>query len=724
MLLNHQGKPIHYAAKPQERELASNRVVKALAAYDPGRLDYHDRDPLVRQRGMKVIEQMLEDPQIQACMLVLRWSVISRGYSVQPADTPAGQEHADFIKHAFEAITGTLEDALGQLTSCTAVGYSLAEKVYRPLSAGKYAGKWGLRAIKSKKPGAFDFDLDEFDNVLGIRALGITTGETLLPLDKFVRWTWRPEYGNPYGTSQLRAAYAAWKRKQLCEKFEMVALDRFGMPTVVGKYPNGTSQADQDLLFDVVKSLQSDNAGIIPDDLVVELLEAKRQGTANFQGAIAHYNTEIALAILGQSLATNQNEKTGSLAQAQVHENTLNLILSIVKRGLEEDVLGEQIVRPLIDFNYGSQEAYPRVVFGPLDPENEKEIAETAKTLVEAQVDPRIVVAWLKDRIDLPEVDEEEEPAQAPGTEPPSDEEVEEEREAQGYSFQPSRALKDYEAKVNFAAVVRELDGLEGDALKATTETIRRMRADLVRKVQSKDLFGKRGSLDDILKLQVRGELTGDLRDALEAATKRALLAGKESGARTVSLPYTAGYAGLSGFLIDWIKAQATLKAGDIKDSLLGKVKQRLILAVQQDLSETQAMALVGEVFDPYLEEEAEAEDIAKAPRLRNLVRTTMTDAYNQGLLDFYENETDGFVLAVAYSAVMDSRTTPLCRTWDGVILKVNDPMVKRMTPPNHYGCRSLWVPLTRKDAFVLTKVTPKEMPMEGFGFHERRAHA
>lgn len=710
-----------YQAKPEVRELASNRVIKALASYDPGRLDYHDRDPLVRARGMKIVEEMLEDPQIKACMLVLRWSVVSRGYSVQPAEIPAGQEHAEFLGHAFTAISGTLEDALGQLTSCTAIGYSLAEKVWRPLTAGKFAGKWGLRAIKSKKPGVFDFELDQFDNILGIRDLGALQGGGLLPLEKFVVWSWMPEWGNPYGTSVLRAAYRPWKRKQLVEKFEAVALDRFGMPTVIGKYPDGTDQATQDALYDIVKSLQSDNAGIIPDDLVIELLEAKRQGTADFQGALNHYNTEIALAILGQSLATNQNERTGSLAQAEVHERTLDLVLTKMERDLEETVVAEQLVRPLIDYNFGPQEAYPRLVFNPRNPEDEQKIAETAKALTEAGVDPRRVIAFIESRIDLPEVEEEESDADpAPAGAPTADEQdLDQERQLQGFAVDLSRALNDYEARVDFAAVASALDGLEGAALLTATDVIRQMRANLEKAIRTKSLFGKAGDLDGITKLQVRGELTGKLRDALQVSLESAVTEGRTSAKATIERitgePHALRYASLAGKLTDWIKNKSGILAGMVKDKLLSDVKQRLILSVQQDLSETQAMALVGEVFDPYLEEDAAAEDIAKAPRLRALVRTNMTDAYNQGLRDFYETETDGFVVAYQYSAVMDHRTTPFCRSWDGKVLKVGDPRIERVTPPNHYNCRSLWVPLTKLDAFELSREYPAESPAEGF---------
>jgi SPP1 gp7 family putative phage head morphogenesis protein len=41
------------------------------------------------------------------------------------------------------------------------------------------------------------------------------------------------------------------------------------------------------------------------------------------------------------------------------------------------------------------------------------------------------------------------------------------------------------------------------------------------------------------------------------------------------------------------------------------------------------------------------------------------------------------------FDAVMDRRTTDLCRSFNGVLLPINDPFWKQYYPPNHFGCRS-----------------------------------
>jgi SPP1 gp7 family putative phage head morphogenesis protein len=44
------------------------------------------------------------------------------------------------------------------------------------------------------------------------------------------------------------------------------------------------------------------------------------------------------------------------------------------------------------------------------------------------------------------------------------------------------------------------------------------------------------------------------------------------------------------------------------------------------------------------------------------------------------------------YSAILDGRTTQLCRGLDGTTLPLGDPFFSQWTPPNHFNCRSLLV--------------------------------
>ena len=72
--------------------------------------------------------------------------------------------------------------------------------------------------------------------------------------------------------------------------------------------------------------------------------------------AIDFHNREIARAILGQTLTTDEGRRVGSLAMGKVHLQVLLLQLEAIRRELADVVMNEQIIRPLIELNFGTQE--------------------------------------------------------------------------------------------------------------------------------------------------------------------------------------------------------------------------------------------------------------------------------------------------------------------------------------------------------------------------------
>ena len=57
-------------------------------------------------------------------------------------------------------------------------------------------------------------------------------------------------------------------------------------------------------------------------------------------------------------------------------------------------------------------------------------------------------------------------------------------------------------------------------------------------------------------------------------------------------------------------------------------------------------------------------------------------------------------VQAYQYSAVLDDRTTEFCAAHDGRIFKENDPYIDLIWPPNHFNCRSLFIPVVEGETF------------------------
>jgi SPP1 gp7 family putative phage head morphogenesis protein len=101
------------------------------------------------------------------------------------------------------------------------------------------------------------------------------------------------------------------------------------------------------------------------------------------------------------------------------------------------------------------------------------------------------------------------------------------------------------------------------------------------------------------------------------------------------------------------------------------------------------------------------------------IARTETTKFYNAGkLARWLDPELDGFVVALQYDAITDSRTTDLCNELNGKIINVyNQDVIQQYTPPNHFNCRSQWLPVSKFEDYQEDWIV-SEAPPEGFQYN------
>jgi len=100
------------------------------------------------------------------------------------------------------------------------------------------------------------------------------------------------------------------------------------------------------------------------------------------------------------------------------------------------------------------------------------------------------------------------------------------------------------------------------------------------------------------------------------------------------------------------------------------------------------------------------------------IARTAYTDAFNQARLAvFTDPDLGDFVEAFQYSAIIDAVTTTFCARANGAIYPKEHPFWRTATPPNHFNCRSLLVPVTVLDEWTESAPLPDSVkPQKGFG--------
>ncbi|WCK55422.1 minor capsid protein [Aneurinibacillus sp. Ricciae_BoGa-3] len=126
------------------------------------------------------------------------------------------------------------------------------------------------------------------------------------------------------------------------------------------------------------------------------------------------------------------------------------------------------------------------------------------------------------------------------------------------------------------------------------------------------------------------------------------------------------------------LEARQLVLAGNWESDIITKVKQIAIHQLQ-GMPRKEAEQAIAELLRVNMN------------RAELIVTTETTYAYNRGRLSsFHANDVD----YVRFSAVMDARTSPQCRSRHGLIMGMDDPALPGNTPPLHGRCRSLLTPI------------------------------
>ncbi len=354
-------------------------------------------DALARYRVMR------HDPEIKAALTILVGGLLARGWEVRPgigedeAGIKVAQMQCDDVQRAFDEMPGSVDDVLDSLTrDMLTLGTTIGERVYQIGTDGLV----GYAALKPKDPTMFFFSLDEFNNVTGLHVLVDGTKREVDPA-KFWLLANNAEYGQPWGTSELRAAHRWYWLKEKLTQWWAIYQEKFGSPTAKGTYPVGTGKAIQDELLRVLQSIQNETAIVVPENTRVELLEAARgnsSGVQGFQQMIQYCDQQMVKAMLGNTLTTSEGNRVGSMALGKVHLDTQELIITRLRRKIEEFV-DEQWIRPLCDYNY-AKPIYPNFSL-LLDDKDIGSLAEALFRLISCG-EVQAGESWIRDYLGLP----------------------------------------------------------------------------------------------------------------------------------------------------------------------------------------------------------------------------------------------------------------------------------------------------------------------------------
>ena len=376
------GRLFKEAAKPETRELGVVSLAERWSTYPsvgltPNRLAeiFREADLGDVYRQMELFEEMEEkDAHLASLLQTRKLAVLSKDYEILPySKNSEDQAIAGFVGEAVDGIAN-LEEAMLDLLDGIGKGFALSEIIW-DLQGGR-ARVAELQWIPQKKV--------TFRESLGPRLLTPKApwqGEDPPPW-KVIYHRYKARSGYASRAGVLRVVGWMYLLKNFALKDWAAFNEVFGMPLRLGKYDAAASPADREALLQAVRHLGSDAAGVISKSTEIEFVEAGSQGakTNPYQAMADFCNREMSKAVLGQTLTTDTTGSTGSYAAAKVHDDVRRDLVEADAQALAT-TLREQLLRPLVGFNFGWDRPLPWFRFKYEEEEDLKTLSEVYRNL-------------------------------------------------------------------------------------------------------------------------------------------------------------------------------------------------------------------------------------------------------------------------------------------------------------------------------------------------------
>ncbi|NBB17035.1 DUF935 family protein [Caulobacter sp. SLTY] len=361
-LLDHLGRPVSTAALKGVEATAQVSGVRsvwqgtAANGLTPQRLAGILRAAENRdiQAYLELAEQMEERDLHYLAVLGTRKRAISQlPMRVEAAgDDAAGQKHADFIDDWLQRDALRMElfdilDAIGK-------GFSVSELVWATSE-----GQWVVDRLQLVDPRWFD--LDQVDGrTLSLRGEA-EIGRPLTPF-KYLVHEHGAKSGLPIRGGLARPVSWAWMFKTYGLKDWVAFAEVYGLPMRVGKYGPGATPAEIATLMGAVADMGGDAAAVIPQSMVIEFVAGAGQASPDmFEKLHDKMDQQISKGVLGQTTTTDAI--SGGHAVGKEHNDVRGDIERSDALQLAA-ALNVQLVRPMIDLNFGPQKRYPKIVIG------------------------------------------------------------------------------------------------------------------------------------------------------------------------------------------------------------------------------------------------------------------------------------------------------------------------------------------------------------------------
>ncbi|BCB62806.1 hypothetical protein HaloA020_35070 [Halomonas sp. A020] len=336
-----------------------------------------------------------KDPQIGADLGKRRQLAAEREWQIVPPDNASAQEKRA-TEHAIEVFSGLeVEDLILDLGTGIGHGWANLELPWQRDGALRYIEQPTLR------PHSW-FRLHPDDqNCITLRD-NSATGEELWPLG-WVQHRHRAKSGYVarMGLHRMLAWPYLFQNYALGDLAQL--LEIYGLPARIGKYPRNATEREKATLLRAVVTLGQNAAGIIPEGMGIEFMEAAGKGASSdiFKTMMDWCERAKAKAILGGTLTSGTGEGTNTNALGNVHERgQMSLIRSDARQYAGS--IRNAILWPMAALNFGidKPQRAPRFYLDCGETEDLERLSKSLPTIVDMGV--KVPMWWFHEKSGIP----------------------------------------------------------------------------------------------------------------------------------------------------------------------------------------------------------------------------------------------------------------------------------------------------------------------------------
>ena len=344
----------------------------------------YNPDGLIGIKGAGIYKRMMLDEQVKAVVKFKRDAITSRDFYFEVDKNALSEDEVkrrvEIANAVINQIAGSPIDGFNSVMSAMWQGVSFTEKVFKQIQVQNKT-YWGIKALKLKPFDTFQFDVDDYGNVVKLTQ-SINGRKQDIDIDKFIHHVQNPEYDAQYGQSELREAYRSWFSKDMAITFYNMWLERSasGFKWINTNAIEGTPAHTS---LKKVLTNTTNGAGVILGKDDTFNIEFPAGNGEAFIKAIDKHDLGIARALLVPNLmGITPAGQTGSFSQSDTQLEAFLWTLDQEAARLEE-VLNEQLFRQLGEINFGD-EYWPRIRFQPISEKRKIAIMTLWKELIAA----------------------------------------------------------------------------------------------------------------------------------------------------------------------------------------------------------------------------------------------------------------------------------------------------------------------------------------------------